>query len=40
LADTSYVSEDRATPAFLDGFVKEEIAKWTQLIKSSSITID
>jgi tripartite-type tricarboxylate transporter receptor subunit TctC len=34
------VSEDRATPAFLDGFVKDEIAKWAKLIKSNSITID
>jgi len=34
------VSEDRATPAYLDQFVKDEIAKWSVLIKSSSITMD
>jgi tripartite-type tricarboxylate transporter receptor subunit TctC len=34
------VSEDRATPAYLDGFVKSEIAKWAVLIKASGISID
>jgi tripartite-type tricarboxylate transporter receptor subunit TctC len=34
------VSEDRATPAYLDQFVKDEIAKWSVLIKSSGITMD
>jgi tripartite-type tricarboxylate transporter receptor subunit TctC len=34
------VSEDRATPAYLDGFVKDEIAKWSVLIKGSGITMD
>ena len=34
------VSEDRATPAYLDRFVKSEIAKWAVLIKASGISID
>jgi len=34
------VAEDRATPAYLDGFVKAEIAKWAVLIKASGISID
>ena len=34
------VSEDRATPAYLDGFVQSEIAKWAVLIKASGISID
>jgi tripartite-type tricarboxylate transporter receptor subunit TctC len=34
------VSEDRATPAYLDRFVKEEIAKWAVLIKASGISMD
>jgi tripartite-type tricarboxylate transporter receptor subunit TctC len=34
------VSEDRATPAYLDRFVKEEIAKWAVLIKTSGISMD
>jgi tripartite-type tricarboxylate transporter receptor subunit TctC len=34
------VSEDRATPAYLDGFVRSEIAKWAVLIKASGISID
>ncbi len=34
------VSQDRATPAYLDGFVKSEIAKWAVLIKASGISID
>jgi tripartite-type tricarboxylate transporter receptor subunit TctC len=34
------VSEDRATPAYLDRFLKDEIAKWAVLIKSSGITMD
>ncbi|MBV9455943.1 MAG: tripartite tricarboxylate transporter substrate binding protein [Bradyrhizobium sp.] len=34
------VSEDRATPAYLDQFVRGEIAKWSDLIKSSGITMD
>jgi tripartite-type tricarboxylate transporter receptor subunit TctC len=34
------VAEDRATPAYLDRFVKDEIAKWAVLIKGSGITMD
>jgi tripartite-type tricarboxylate transporter receptor subunit TctC len=34
------VTEDRATPAYLDGFVRSEIAKWAVLIKASGISID
>jgi tripartite-type tricarboxylate transporter receptor subunit TctC len=34
------VSEDRATPAYLDRFVKDEIAKWAVLIKASGISMD
>ncbi len=34
------VSEDRATPAYLDGFVQSEIAKWSTLIKTSGISVD
>jgi len=34
------VSDDRATPAYLDGFVQSEIAKWAVLIKASGISID
>jgi tripartite-type tricarboxylate transporter receptor subunit TctC len=34
------VSEERATPAYLDGFVQSEIAKWAVLIKASGISID
>lgn len=34
------VSEDRTTPAYLDGFVKSETAKWADLIKASGISID
>ena len=34
------VSDDRTTPAYLDGFVKSETAKWTDLIKASGISID
>jgi tripartite-type tricarboxylate transporter receptor subunit TctC len=34
------VSEDRATPAYLDSFVQSEIAKWATLIKASGISID
>jgi tripartite-type tricarboxylate transporter receptor subunit TctC len=34
------VSEDRATPAYLDQFVKSEIAKWAGLIKASGISMD
>ena len=34
------VSEDRATSAYLDRFVKEEIDKWAVLIKASGISID
>jgi tripartite-type tricarboxylate transporter receptor subunit TctC len=34
------VSEDRATPAYLDRFVLSEIAKWAVLIKASGISID
>jgi len=34
------VSEDRATPAYLDRFVQSEIAKWAALIRASGISID
>lgn len=34
------VSEDRTTPAYLDRFVQDEIAKWAVLIKASGISID
>jgi tripartite-type tricarboxylate transporter receptor subunit TctC len=34
------VSPDRTTPAYLDGFVKSEIAKWADLIKASGISMD
>jgi len=34
------VSEDRATPAYLDSFVKSEITKWSVLIKASGISMD
>ncbi len=34
------VSDDRATPAYLDQFVRSEIAKWAVLIKASGISID
>jgi tripartite-type tricarboxylate transporter receptor subunit TctC len=34
------VAEDRATPAYLDSFVKSEIAKWSVLIKASGISMD
>jgi tripartite-type tricarboxylate transporter receptor subunit TctC len=34
------VVEERATPAYLDGFVQSEIAKWAVLIKASGISVD
>src|SRR5712664_858569 len=34
------VSEERATPAYLDRFVQSEIAKWAVLIKASGISIE
>jgi tripartite-type tricarboxylate transporter receptor subunit TctC len=34
------VSGDRTTPAYLDRFVQDEIAKWAVLIKASGISID
>ena len=34
------VSEDRTTPAYLDRFVHDEIAKWAVRIKASGISID
>lgn len=34
------VTEDRATPAYLDQFVQSEIAKWSKLIKASGISMD
>ena len=34
------VSEDRATPAYLDRFVQSEIAKWAALIRASGMSID
>ena len=39
-AGLKLVSEDRATPAYLDGFVRSEIAKWAALIRASGISID
>ena len=39
-AGLKLVSEDRATPAYLDGFVRSEIAKWAVLIRASGISID
>jgi tripartite-type tricarboxylate transporter receptor subunit TctC len=39
-AGLKLVSEDRATPAYLDGFVPSEIAKWAALIRASGISID
>ncbi len=34
------VTEDRATPAYLDQFVQSEIAKWSKLIKATGISMD
>lgn len=34
------VSQERTTPAYLDGFVKSEIAKWAGPIKASGVTIE
>jgi tripartite-type tricarboxylate transporter receptor subunit TctC len=34
------VSEDRATPGYLDRFVQSETAKWAVLIRASGISID
>jgi tripartite-type tricarboxylate transporter receptor subunit TctC len=34
------VSEDRATPAYLDQFVRSEIGKWAALIKATGISIE
>jgi tripartite-type tricarboxylate transporter receptor subunit TctC len=34
------VTEDRATPAYLDRFIQAEIAKWVVLIKASGMSID
>ena len=34
------VSEDRATPAYLGQFVKDEIEKWAAPIKASGEMID
>jgi hypothetical protein len=34
------VSDERATPAYLDRFVQNEIEKWAALIKVSGISID
>jgi tripartite-type tricarboxylate transporter receptor subunit TctC len=39
-AGLKLVSEDRATPAYLDRFIQSEIAKWAVLIKASGISID
>ena len=39
-AGLKLVSEERATPAYLDGFVRSEIAKWAALIRASGISID
>jgi len=34
------VSEERATPAYLDQFVRSEIDKWAVLIKATGISIE
>jgi tripartite-type tricarboxylate transporter receptor subunit TctC len=34
------VSEDRATPAYLDQFIRSEIDKWAVLIKATGISIE
>jgi len=34
------VSEERATPVYLDQFVRSEIAKWAALIKATGISIE
>jgi tripartite-type tricarboxylate transporter receptor subunit TctC len=34
------VTEDRATPAYLDQYVRSEIAKWSKLIKATGISMD
>src|SRR5215470_12962467 len=34
------VSEERATPAYLDQFIRSEIDKWAVLIKATGISID
>jgi tripartite-type tricarboxylate transporter receptor subunit TctC len=34
------VSDDRATPEYLGGFVKSEIAKWAAPIKASGVSVD
>jgi hypothetical protein len=33
------VSDDRATPAYLAGFVKSEIEKWAAPIKASGVEV-
>jgi hypothetical protein len=33
------VADDRATPAYLAGFVRSEIAKWEAPIKASGVQI-
>ena len=34
------VTEERATPAYLDSFVRSETRKWSNLIKANGITLD
>ena len=34
------VTEERATPAYLDEFVHSETSKWSNLIKASGISMD
>ena len=34
------VSDDRATPQYLAGFVKSEIVKWAAPIKKSGVSAD
>jgi hypothetical protein len=34
------VSDDRATPAYLAQFVKDEIAKWAVPIKASGVSVN
>ena len=34
------VPDDRATPQYLDGYLKSELTKWTDVIKKAGITIE
>jgi hypothetical protein len=33
------VPDDRATPQYLDGYLKSELTKWMDVIKKAGITI-